>query len=432
MLRPRLASPVVPIRVAIIDPGSHYPEFLNYLVQNSTEVSVSAYKSGEGLEKHDIALVASATWNSSAAVRLLEAKKMGIPSIEIIDGIRKWGRIWEDIEITSETAGLPFHQPVLADKIICIGPSQGRLLSSWGQYDKVEITGLPRLDKYVRWHNAHLGCSRHHRDGQPKRLLILIPNKPAYTRTGIEIALKSIYDLNNSLKQYDWISHSDITWRIGPRTADFLPGDLIGSVEAGGDDLFSSLLKATHVISLPSTATLEAMALDIPTCILDYSHTPKLLQAAWNINSLSNMHLELSSFFVAEESRMLLQRYFLHDQVRMDSPASNRVFSLMNLMIHLNRSSRAKGQVPVFPPTMVPGDYRHGNVSYDYSPERLFPAHPVFARPNDRDQLASEIAHLRIYTRSLEMRDSRRSAIQNLARQLKARFQRCLRFVKHQ
>jgi hypothetical protein len=98
-------------------------------------------------------------------------------------------------------------------------------------------------------------------------------------------ARQSYLDLNEFLKQAVYNYNLKITWRGGPRSPDEMPAEIVGSIDQGKCSLFEALENGDFVISSPSTATLEAMSMEIPTCILDYSGSHELLHAAWVIRS---------------------------------------------------------------------------------------------------------------------------------------------------
>ncbi len=76
----------------------------------------------------------------------IEACKQGvIPTLVLQDGILEWRCQYENACFGAGGAA-PQHQPVLADKIACIGPQSARQIGRWGNFDKVEVTGMPRLD----------------------------------------------------------------------------------------------------------------------------------------------------------------------------------------------------------------------------------------------------------------------------------------------
>jgi hypothetical protein len=182
-----------------------------------------------------------------------------------------------------------------------------------------------------------------------------------------------------------------------------MPAEIVGSIDQGKCSLFEALENADFVISSPSTATLEAMSMEIPTCILDYSGSPELLHAAWVIRSKEFIAEELESLFTNDVRRMQLQRHLVHDQIRIDSPSSARISQLMLDMISIAERSRSSGIDLTFPASMVPGHDYSSQTPYHYAPERLFESYPLFSLSELAD-LNRELAELHRYCSLLEHR----------------------------
>jgi len=269
----------------------------------------------------------------------------------------------------------------------------------------VEVTGNPRMDAYVDYRLKslnRLGINQSPK-GKPARLLILVANKPAYTESGMEKARQSYFDLNEFLKQAVENYNLTVIWRGGPRSPDVMPVEMVGSIDQGKCSLFQALENADFVISSPSTASLEAMSMEIPTCILDYSGSPELLHAAWVIRSKEFIAEELESLFTTDVRRMQLQRHLVHDQIRIDSSSSARISQLMLDMISIAERSRSSGIDLTFPASMVPGHDYSSQSPYHYAPERLFESHPLFSLSELAD-LNRELAELHRYCSLLEHR----------------------------
>ena len=94
------------------------------------------------------------------------AHKRGIPSLTLQDGILEWRCQYEN-PLFADGGGAPQHQPVIANKIACLGPQSARQLAAWGNAPKVEVTGMPRLD--------HLLTRQPVARRQPGQRLLLAP-----------------------------------------------------------------------------------------------------------------------------------------------------------------------------------------------------------------------------------------------------------------
>lgn len=398
------------MRIGVVDAIQSYKTLFDYLQGKGLLSDLVSLRDDSDLNKCDVVLTSSAEWNCHSAVLIARAKRAGLPTFHIADGVLKWGTAWHYMTADTknclpEFSGLPPYQPVLAHKIGCLGPAQARLLSSWGQYNKVEVTGNPRMDIYVNYrlskpNPAHIRPSQSH---ECTRLLILIANKPAYTESGMIRARQSYIDLNDYLKRTAERHHLAITWRTGPRSPDVLPPDVTGTIDRGKSSLFEALLHADFVISSPSTATLEAMSMEVPTCILDYSGSPELLHAAWVIRSKDFIEAELESLFIGDERRLQLQRYLVHDQIRIDSPSSARISQLLQEMISTAERCRSEGSELTFPASMTPKVDFSAQTPYHYAPEALFDSHPLFCLSELAD-LNRELADLHRYCALLKQR----------------------------
>ena len=62
---------------------------------------------------------------------LLAARGAGIPSLVVQDGILEWRCQYENPRFGAGGAA-PQHQPVMADKIACIGAQSARQIAAWG------------------------------------------------------------------------------------------------------------------------------------------------------------------------------------------------------------------------------------------------------------------------------------------------------------
>src|SRR5688572_27537421 len=134
-------------RIAIID-GKFRPQYyvqvrdafpahwVNLDDPSAEEVDLSSF---------DLALI-SDEFYSPGSLALLNAQRLGVPVLHVVDGVLEWRNTWENPRSLSEERGLPLFQPVLADKIACLGRSQARILESWGNLGRCEVVGAPRLD----------------------------------------------------------------------------------------------------------------------------------------------------------------------------------------------------------------------------------------------------------------------------------------------
>ena len=394
------------IAIGIVDPGRevNYNPIFELLKSKDMLASVCIYNPWGPQAKPDIVL-ASDEWCSEYSVKLLQAQNQKIPTLHIVDGIVKWGNIWTNPRSLSEDEGMPMFQPILADRIACIGSFQARIFSSWGQTKKLALTGLPRFDKYISHFQAHQKLS-HLRatpdnNNNPK-ILIIVANQPGYTADQVSKARQSFYDLNHYFSQASICQQFNVVWRYGPRSPTLLPPDLCGTIE-NDTSLYEALSTSDYVIASPSTAVLEAMSMDIPTCIIEYSSLPEFVHSAWMIRSSLTMDQEFRLLLKSSENRMNYQRYLLHDQMRMDGLATPRVCTLIQDMISLAKRCAQTGEHPDYSILRVDSPDFSCIQPYAYNPELLFPAHPLFAR-SDFDSIISELGHYKLRLKQLERR----------------------------
>jgi len=425
------------MRIGVVDAIYSYKSLLDYLQSNSLISELIDLRDDDDVNNCDVVLTSSAEWNCRSAVLISRAKRNGLPTLHIVDGVLKWGTAWHYMSADTknslpEFSGLPPYQPVLAHKIGCLGPAQARLLSSWGQYNKVEVTGNPRMDVYINYRLDQANTAPLHQSPphKPARLLILIANKPAYNESGMKRARQAYIDLNNYLRRTGERRNLAVTWRTGPRSPDVLPPEVFGSIDRGKDTLFEALTHADFVVSSPSTATLEAMSMEVPTCILDYSGSPELLHAAWVIRSTDFMEEELESLFNGDDRRLQMQRYLVHDQIRIDSPASARISKLLQEMISTAVRCRSEGRELTFPASMIPRADYSAQTPYHYAPEALFDSHPLFCL-SELAELNRELADLHRYCSLLEHRVDELSRLYPLGLAVKSRLRLFWSSLKH-
>jgi hypothetical protein len=392
------------LRVAAVDWLGSYHEINNYLVTHNLVESFTSYSADEHA---DIVLTTSADCNSRSAFLIRHARERGIPTLHIVDGVIKWRRVWSSSD-PGPTKPAPPFQPIIADKVACIGPSQARLLSSWGQFAKVETTGLPRFDKYfTSQFNSHIRLPSGRQFTKTKRILVIISNAFAYNSADSQKVYKSLLHLNDFFASASLSHHYEITWRLSKKLRYKIPFDLVGRVQYPNICLFESLPFYDVVISLPSTAILESMSLGLPTCILDYLPGPDYIQAAWTMRNQGDIEEQIDSLLSANEEYLHYQHYLLHDQLRLDSPSTPRIVRLIQDMIDLAQNKTHHVAIHYLSPASASSSQYSYCPPYDYNPADLFPAYPLFARGAD-DEIISELYHLRMLVNNIDQELAKR------------------------
>jgi len=85
----------------------------------------------------------------------LQLGKKNVATLYMIDGILEWRNAWEN---SPDEVACPYTmRPALSHKIACIGASQARTLAAWGNTEKVEVVGIPRLDAFSMEHDTPFG-----------------------------------------------------------------------------------------------------------------------------------------------------------------------------------------------------------------------------------------------------------------------------------
>ena len=395
------------LRLLITDPERdvHYRPVFEYLQQ--AEVDVQTIYPGDKVKVNAIDLaLTSDEFTTASALQIRSAKAQGIPTLHIVDGITEWRNTWENPRTESEDRGMPMFQPILSDKIACIGASQGRLFCSWGQADKVEITGLPRLDYLIPCNSQAEGA----KEGQNSTLKLVIgtARTPGFTPDQVDKVRASLEDINDYLVTFSQSQSVSVVWRVG--IPEILPDNHIGvSVNERNQPLSRALDGVSALITTPSTLALEAMAMQIPTCIVDYTNSPAYLHAGWRITSKDHIKGEIESMMPSRNfRRMAFQRYLLHDQLRIDSPSAPRVAKLIMDMIRISKLAKKQKSSICFPKFMTEECAYHSELSWD--PFGLFPAHPIFARSMS-DGIKAELGHLRLM---LKQKDAENKSLREI------------------
>jgi hypothetical protein len=285
---------------------------------------------------------------------------------------------------------MPLFQPVLCDKIACLGKSQARILESWGNLGKCELIGCPRLDNL-------LGAKPRARQRDcPWNVLIITARTPYFTDQQRRLCLKGLGDLKNWLERNKEKNGRLITpvWRLtGGLYQELGLGEKAEAASAG--ELAELLREADAVIATPSTAMLEAMMQGLPVALLDYNNLPHYVPAAWQITAREHLDAVMEELMAPPRAKMLLQDTILHDSLECRSPATGRLAYLINEMAAIGRRARSEGKEPLFPGRIVNDPWEgHHPPEPRFDLKALYPDHPVFSRM-DLIELQAELGHLR-------------------------------------
>lgn len=343
----------------------------------------------------DIALV-SDEFVPSSTVAICELKKQNIPTLHIVDGITEWRNTWENPRSSSEQKGMPLFQPVLSHKIACLGPSQARLLESWGNLGKCEIVGAPRFDQLLnlkpRQRSAH----------EPFSILVMTAKTPGFTPRQLELVKQSLLDLKNWFQDNPKVG--DITiksvWRLTKNLAHEIGvEDTISDLT--GKDLSQALQAVDAVVTTPSTAMLEAMLCGLPTVLLDYNNCPHYVPSAWTITASPHIGQIIPELVNAPLAKRIYQDTILHDALACLTPANTRMVELIQTMIKIGQKGRICQEPLKFPGRILKNAQSiHHLPEEKYDMAELYPNHPVFSNMNLL-ALQTEVGHLRLQEKKL-------------------------------
>lgn len=319
------------IVIGLIDPGSgraHYGAAVDALAPDQT-VDITA-QDPERAARCDLCVTAGET-SPDQVLPLHAARRAGVPSLLVMDGILEWRNTWEHPGLVA-----PLLQPVISDKVACLGPSQARVLDSWGNAGRCEVTGCARFDPLLSLRGRPLPP-----DGD---VLVMSARHPWFTDVQRERVLEGFRDLR------DWFARRRaadtgtprLRWRVGDDVALAL-GLAAAERDLPDTPLPAALLRARAVVTTPSTVMLEAMLLSRPVALLDFTGSPAYVPAAWSVHGTAELDLLIPSLLAPAAERMQWQETLLADALACDGPAVPRVAGLMAEMIRIGRACRAAG-----------------------------------------------------------------------------------------
>jgi hypothetical protein len=219
----------------------------------------------------------------------------------------------------------------MADRIACLGNQSARQIAAWGNADKVEVTGMPRLDHLLQRPLVPIR--------QPAtRLLVMTAKNPGFTEAQRAVTLASLRDL----KQYlDTRPALQVQWRVSKSVAEPL-GVANQLHEVASVELAGQVEQADAVITTLSTAMLEAMVLGRPVAALDYHNVPRFAPTAWTITARDHIAPVVDELLQPAANKLAYQNDCLADCLRHDGPAAPRVATLIEQMIQAPRAARSQ------------------------------------------------------------------------------------------
>lgn len=311
-------------------------------------------------------------------VRCLDAaRSRHIPSLVLQDGILEWRCQYQN-PLFGAGGGAPQHQPVMADKIACLGRQSARQIAAWNSPSKVEVTGMPRLD--------FLFTRRFPAVRKPGRtLLVMTAKNPGFTPQQRKVTVRSLIELQEYLAT---CSDLQVLWRVSKAVAQELGVEnhlqQISSLE-----LVQVLDQADAVITTPSTAMLEAMIGGRPVAALDYHNVPRFVPTAWTISAPGQRAAVVEELLNPPGAKMAFQQDVLRDCLACDGNSARRVAELIRKMVEIAQAAPASGPL-VFPANLL-GDTEVQTATARPSLAVLYEDHPVF-RENNLEALQLRLA----------------------------------------
>lgn len=320
----------------------HYEPFAN-LLRGDFDFVEDVVWSPQEIERIQpaILLTPTDTWYEASAC-IQKAREMSIPTLLIMDGIIEWRHTWLDPNMGMIT-GVPLFQPVMTDKIACLGRQSVRLISSWGNVAKCELIGAPRLDQYLT-QPVRPSSGEH-----PRIVLVATANTPGFTPHQIEQVEQSLADLRDAIQmRNDWRA----VWRVKTEMKQKL------NLQDNLSNIASLPLKrvlelADAIITTPSTLQLEAMLSKRPTALLDYSNSPHYVDSVWKITAPTHIDKVLDELTAPSYPQLMLQDFLLHDSLECQSPAASRMEILIRKMVACADECKAKGLPLIFPSILM-------------------------------------------------------------------------------
>lgn len=319
----------------------------------------------------DTGLIVTAQHYEMPDITLLRrAVESNIPTLVIADGILEYRNTWQNPSLTPGS----LFQPVLTHKMACIGRSQARIISSWGNPGKCEVVGAPRLDSL-----ATRGATPHP-DGQPFRILVSTARTPGFTPQQLAVVQRSLQELKawfDAQAGHIGARPIEVQWRLTGGMAEAI-GVESEVKETLGMEFHAMLDRADALITTPSTTLLEGMLCDIPVVMLDYTNSPHYVPAAWTLSARDHFDTIIPELIDPPEARRLFQRQTLYDALECQSAAAPRMVRLIERMVQHAAPAREHGTPLAFPGRLLDDeDYVSTTIPAPSPLHELYPALPV-------------------------------------------------------
>lgn len=372
-------------------------------LQSHLPIGLTSFEQAEdSLRPGDVAVFVSEHFEEAReTIQRLRQRK--VATLYAIDGILEWRNAWDN---TPSEKSCPWTmRPCLSDKVAVIGPSQARVLASWGNSGKLELTGVPRFDRLWSSRPSAEQVEKRLSEKRPLRVLIATAKCPGFTPEQVAVTTQSLRDLRDYFESLQAKGASlsvdqqiEPIWRL-TAGLDRELGVKTQIADLTGADFATQLASADVVICSASTAMLEAMILGKPVALLDYHRVPQLVPTAWQINAPEQIPSVLQSLRLSTEldrRRYAWQEHCLSDSLWSRSEATTRMVSLVTRMHEVANDCVHRDQPLAFPDQLLPTSGQETGIPAVASVpmEWLFPAYPEMAA-DDVWLLRSELAQAR-------------------------------------
>lgn len=333
----------MPARIFYVGTGDEVEHHARPLLDHFPVEMVPADRVAEVATAADLAIFFSEHFRRFRSA-VMQLREKHCRTLYAIDGILEWRNAFENRE--DEPACPWTMRPVLCDKVAVIGRSQARILDFWGNQNKVELVGLPRLDDLAgQYQESKPDATATPQADTPRRprLLVMTAKWPAFTDSQQANLERSLGSLQAWGERHPEV---ELVWRL-TRDLDRKLG-VENSLEACGQgDLVRQLQHCDALITTPSTAMLEGMLLHKPTAILEFNDCPQFNSVAWQIRHPDQLDSMIAELLAPSPFKLAQQEYALHDTLECQTPARPRLIRLIEMMLEYAAGSAPANLVPI-------------------------------------------------------------------------------------
>jgi len=259
------------------------------------------------------------------------AAKLNIPTLTLQDGILEWRYLFENPMHDGNSFGVPLYTPVIADKLACIGNWWAHLIGAMGNHDKVEVTGMPKMDVLSKTVEVKMTP----RSGERRKVLIVTAAKPWFNDDQKRVVLAM---LSNLVEYFDANKDIEPIWRI-TKGLDKEIGINNSYHQKDSTELAELIVKSDAVISTISTAMVETLILGKPLAKLDYFNTPNVFPTVWNITHKGQIHEVVSSLLSNSNKRLYWQEILKNVIIANVGQGAKKVADLILAMIEFRSAN---------------------------------------------------------------------------------------------